>query len=309
MTYIDAMRIISKVKRIRHYGESYSSLCKLISDLLIGTTASQGLLEENHELFRVLPFRNEIKGIGDLSYPPPNICKINRCNLDNKPVFYASFGAETAIFEKRISNQCEIVLSRWRILKRLWHYNLFWYNQDSSLDISDADILINNFIKESFETDNSSRADIYYLTNAITQNILGNTISIPQNASDSIKHKFESISNVFASVKYPSVANYKKDDNIAILPEYVNDYIKLTEVYKIELSSTENDSVTIQIKDIGKIDSTGIIVWAGNTQCWEMPKEVMSASIRVNEHGFIEPTENSILLPKILKFDIKQRKK
>jgi hypothetical protein len=305
MTYIHAKKIITDIHKIKDYEKSYTYLCKLISTLLIGTTAQQGMLEENLELFRVLPFKEGTKKVQDFSYPPSAITKINRCNLNNKPVFYASFGADTAIFEKKIDYKCEIVLTKWIISKRFLSYNLFWYKSDIDCKLNEADILINDFIKKAFETDITTRSDIYYLTNAITHNLIGNKIIVTEELKKALRMNKEDEDAIFVGVRYPSVANYKKAENIAILPEYVDKHIKLIQLYKIELNPIDVEKVSINITDVGRVDESGIIKWAGNTQTWEMPGEQKSVTIRVNENGFIEPTEKTILLPKVLKFDIR----
>jgi len=211
--------------------------------------------------------------IREHSYPPINLTGMGRCNFPKYPVFYGSDNAMTALIEvaRNTGNPIKkYFISKWEILSpqetlifqtflqtELPEENLYTIFQEEikekinepflksfnkTLDPERKNGLLKylSFLNSSFINDNDY---------SLSASLAYNTLYADHNYRTDI-------------LMYPSVQTKFKGVNLAIQPNFVENYLKLNRIYEVSLEDYNSDlgKVTITFHKYGIVEKN-VIMW------------------------------------------------
>lgn len=148
--------------------------------------------------FRTRVFPTDIRpsSIRDLSYPPAELCRLQRASGVGSQIFYASAGMPTTLAESRVKEGEFIVGARWRNLADLTLQEVGLADLDD-----ERERLYNSIFTEPGDS-------LYPYTSKIAEHLMsGPTIS---------------------GLLYPSIINKNKSHNVALKKTYVDGGLGLT---------------------------------------------------------------------------------
>lgn len=236
----------------------------------------------NHRLFRVRLNINEesedLSLIQTYSYPPTIICTENgRANIKGRSVFYCSNDPTAALLESRpnigdiafvsiwkpiVNRQVKIAhclpvnlepSNHWNVMAlEAWRYTIDYYTEKAK-EKNQHFIELNKFIAERFVNEKKP----YYLTSWLSNEILCG------------KYWRDLI-------LYPSIATNSKYCNMAIHPNFVNNYLKFEQVIRVKIADTSIEQIAFNMARVGKINNNAIE--------WVKPSD--SQEILLKEYGF-----------------------
>jgi hypothetical protein len=200
------------------------------------------------------------------SYPPITCCQANgRANLKGKAVFYSAHNDSTAIFEAKPRDGDVVYLTKWeskcnRNLRvgcylatsipttNPWYlaaqeqYQYFLkrvgiYGKEKSEHIE----MIFNFISNIFRTEQPP----YVLTSWLANEALYGLSGIDM-------------------IVYPSILRQGQSCNIVIKPSFVDEYLTIQRVYKVQIADANPELIKHETLSIGELVN-GHIIWRSPT--------------------------------------------
>ncbi|QDU26893.1 RES domain protein [Anatilimnocola aggregata] len=241
--------------------------------------------------------------LADLIYPPSNLAKIGRLNRVGQSIFYASMHKQSVFFElPDLSCGDEVLVTFWKTKKRMLVNNIgyteFAFNQlgakrplpnfanslpsashqetitlptlnkdqlEAALRGDQERELKEAFSKAFMRKAEPQHAFQYKMTVAIAELHLGEI----QNFDDS-----------FAGILYPSTRMWANGDNVALLPDYVDNHIELRNALHIKVKSRTETTIEIESFDEARsFDAEGKLVWLGRMGHWIVgPHQLVKAT-------------------------------
>lgn len=264
-----------------------------------------------HEQFKLKIFRaREIKPntnyslIREHSYPPIDIARINRCNFPKFPVFYGSDNALTALIEVARNNRGDnnkYYISKWEILDPEETLIFETFLQSKLPDVNHYRAFqkeINEKVKEPIEKELQKKLDIErekglieYLSFIDNSFIDDNDYSL----SATLAHRSLYAEHNFRTdiLMYPSIQTMRKGVNLAIQPNFVENFLRLKRLYKVSLNNydREKGTVNITIHRYGIVEKS-VIMWKNIDPNDSSYKEMVVGDFgEMNETNFNE-TDN-----------------
>jgi hypothetical protein len=190
---------------------------------------------------------NNVNLFTEHSYPPPSITKFGRCNFPKHPVFYASNSAITALIEVIRNHDFlgkKYCISSWKINNPEEELIFENFLQSNLHPENNFNILANaavNRIAEPFKNSNikisktQKEGILEFMKFLDTQFINDNNYSF----SAALAHRQIYAKHNFNTdiLMYPSVQLNMKGVNLAINPNFVDNYLQLLRCYIIEVNS------------------------------------------------------------------------
>lgn len=229
---------------------------------------------------RVLKKGETIKDINNpKEYSYPSKCSIQRCNFENKPVFYGAADPNTPFFEAKksiVPGKSILYLSKWGIKKEcpdpLWCHRMFYglpENEENIAGILSVTLSkeirrilphvpegdmnrITYFLKKYQDLFTSEGGEYYHITAAIVRDLFKNFHA-------------QEITNSFSYFNmpiftYPSLAQNKEALNYAITTDFADNYLELKYVDRIILKNFLEDGLELTRFERGFL-SNEKIVW------------------------------------------------
>jgi hypothetical protein len=227
------------------------------------------------DFYRVRPvdgFKN-INLIREHSYPPLDIVKMGRCNFPNYPVFYCSTNAGTSLLEvarnsKEVSK--EYCISKWTLIKSeeeiffesflqipLPAENYFGKLKDNFSE------RINASFKLSLDSDLSNEqieGIMEYLK--FLDNCFMNDKDYSLSASLAHRTLYANHNCRSDMLMYPSLQSMFKGVNLALNPNFVENNLKLTRLYIVNLIEFNSDEglFNISISEYAEVEKN-VMMW------------------------------------------------
>jgi len=211
--------------------------------------------------------------IREHSYPPIDNTIMGRCNFPKLPVFYCSDNALTALIEVARNNRGEskkYYVSKWEIMEpeETLIFETFLQSKlpdDNLYKVFQKDII--EKVKEPFEKEFQKKFDLErekglleYLSFLDSSFINDNDYSL----SATLAHRTLYGNHNFRTdiLMYPSIQTKLKGINLAIQPNFVENYLKLKRLYKVSLKNfdSKNGHVIITIHRYGIVEKS-VIMW------------------------------------------------
>ena len=207
------------------------------------------------------------------SYPPIDLTKMGRCNFPKYPVFYGSDNALTALIE--IARNTEnpnkkYFISKWEILSPEETLIFQTFLQTELPDENLYKIFqkeIKGKINKTFEKSFNEKLDperekglVKYLSFLDSSFIKDNNYSL--SASLAFKALYDEHNYRTDILMYPSVQTKFQGVNLAIQPNFVENYLKLNRIYEVSLENynPEQGSVSITFHKYGIVEKN-VIMW------------------------------------------------
>jgi len=279
----DAIRRIN-LKTLPTYtdGEDIDEYVKKIHDLITNEFGFGINIKQPSKTEKFLPtfFRareldtfTDTRLIREHSYPPIDKVTMGRCNFPNKPVFYCSNDAMTALIEvvkNYNGSDKKYCLSKWELIK------------------TDSDLIFESFLNSKLPEENIFREIGKGIQKRISEPF---TISLQEKLSkeqeeglvEYLKFFDESFLNdknysLSASIAhealyanhnyrtdvlmYPSVQTQFKGVNLAMNPNFVENNLRMTRVYIVQLEKYKPDSGSVSVTFTKYADvKKNMIIW------------------------------------------------
>ena len=211
--------------------------------------------------------------IREHSYPPIDLTRMGRCNFPKYPVFYGSDNAMTALIEvaRNTSNpNKKYFISKWEILspEETLIFQTFLQTElpeENLYKIFQKEI--KEKINEPFEKSFNEKLDpvrekglIKYLSYLDSSFIRDNDYSL--SASLAYRTLYAEHNYRTDILMYPSVQTKFQGVNLAIQPNFVENYLKLNRIYEVSLENYNSDqgSVSISFHKYGIVEKN-VVMW------------------------------------------------
>ncbi|MCG8902835.1 RES domain-containing protein [Tenacibaculum finnmarkense] len=220
--------------------------------------------EFNLKFFRVreLSTIKNIDVFSEHSYPPPYFTKMGRCNFPENPVFYCSNDPGTSLFEViRDGNykKKQFCISKWEIIpsEEIFIFENYLRNElPNKNPFKDLNDNLVERLDETFEgklTKEKREGVFKYLEFIDNSFINDNNYSLSASiAHDSLFREHETRADV---LMYPSRQSNLVGLNLAINPNFVNNNMKISRFYTVEINniSEKRDKYNISFINYGKV--------------------------------------------------------
>jgi hypothetical protein len=238
------------------------------------TVASMPLATDNI-LFRAVKCDQRPTTVRRISYPPPDhVREDGRLNRAGSPLFYCSAGAPSAYFEIRAKQGDTLALSRWKLTEQLWMRNLGYHPdalQRVGAPVEPRMRLANPIPNETRENERMRRAlslacteDVrpgeeyrYKLSIAINEWLFDGAGPMPTDYPEGPRDPRP------AGTVYPAMRMRGAADNVALLPEFVDRYLRLQSVQWVLIEATREEPPLCTVKHLATARDfpDGNIVW------------------------------------------------
>ncbi|SHJ36516.1 hypothetical protein SAMN05444280_11780 [Tangfeifania diversioriginum] len=227
----------------------------------------------NLNLFRAREFESfsNINLIREHSYPPSNLVGLGRCNLPKFPVFYSSNDGMTALIEAVKANgntkQC---ISKW------------------SITSPESELVFQSFLQMALPDENNYRFLSDVVKDKISEPFLKeNGRPLEKEREEGVLEYLKFVDEIFINDKnyklsaafahsslyaphnfrtdilmYPSVQTMHKGVNLALSPNFVENYLKLDRLYVVSLDNfnSNNGNVKVQFHEYAEVDKN-VVIW------------------------------------------------
>jgi RES domain len=199
--------------------------------------------------------------IRTFSYPSPFFCSKNgRANLANHSVFYCSSDIGTALAESNLEIGDIAYLSVWKVnCDREVNYTAYLPTQIPTKNIwyKKAVDLYSQTIENAKKhgSDKSKHLEILYSFFAEIFIKESKPYSLTSWIANNILYDYD----IVDLIVYPSFATNNYSCNIAIHPNFVDNYLRFEKIFKLQITGKPSGSVTFRISDSGTADRTSII--------------------------------------------------
>lgn len=252
--------VSSKIKKTIEYfikngvenfsvNEMSASIMKASKDMVIKTID----VNKNFRVYRCRSAQS-ISSISEICYPPRELAPAGRANRIKSPMFYSSFGYQSAMVELGAKVGDLIFVSSWEV--------------ESPLRLAHV-----GFQPELYKEIGASNGDVERITSsvvykeAVSKDIMSYLGSIFIGDGSSKGYKLSAavaeclMMGSFDGIAYPSIAVKCQSDNLVLNPASVDSKLSLKWVEKLVVEKTNNNQVESRIVDYGKPDKDGFITW------------------------------------------------
>jgi hypothetical protein len=238
-----------------------------MSYLFDGFQNSGRAIPQFSQFFRAIKYPAKPSLVSDLSYPPLNLSRINRANLEGEQMFYCSNHVNAPFYELHLEKGDRAVISNWTNTIPMTTNNIGYTDKNFQAlgsEKADADSFsqpqplgtpenkaIAIFLAELFCGQvNEAEEEYYKLTTAIAH----------------WAFNYE----VFAALMYPTIKMHANADNYAIKKVFVDSgYLQLISAQYIEVSAILGEIYAYKLLDYSeKYSSKGIINWCNPENRW-----------------------------------------
>ena len=232
------------IDRLRSLDLAEISIDEIVDQLVIifrGWRVTLPVFEPGLRLFRgTTRFGDDQPAnVTDFSYPPSEICRLNRANREASPLLYCSAGRNAVVFELNPEEGSRLAMIHYETTRRLTANQVGFtdktfrqlaasrtvpeYGHLNLDSYSDADFLIRDFLSEVFCQEVATHeAWRYKLSAAIAEKLLGRN------------------SERIQGLMYPTIPMWGNADNFALRPDYADRclrpvYAELLRITKLRL--------------------------------------------------------------------------
>lgn len=204
--------------------------------------------------------------ITEHSYPPTSFVNLGRCNFPKYPVFYCANDSLTALYETVRNNYKKgdfYALSKWELIDSKEPFDTEFYLKpyfDKNLiqyKVRDKVVLESNFKLEGVSS--TQIKGLIEMMEYIQSLFISDT---NYNISAALTHKrlYELSEKPPKIIVYPSVLRHKYGINMAINPNFVENKMKLTRIYIVELLDSKDglEEVLFSPFKIGNVENNSI---------------------------------------------------
>jgi hypothetical protein len=216
---------------------------------------------------------SNINLIREHSYPPINLVRMGRCNFPKFPVFYCSDNPMTALIEVIKDNNGinkKFCVSKWELIESEEQLVFESFLQTNLPDENQYNFLKENlqrnintpFIKSFDKKLDKDKEEgiLEYLKYLDTSFILDKDYSL----SACLAYRSLYAEHNFRTdiLLYPSVQSGKKGINMALNPNFVENSLKLTRLYVVEINNYNkvNDKMNIAFYKYAEVEKN-VIMW------------------------------------------------
>tara|TARA_B100000315_G_scaffold212129_1_gene209326 strand:- start:3779 stop:4810 length:1032 start_codon:yes stop_codon:yes gene_type:complete len=274
----------------------------LIGHLIKGLTITSPTFNAGTFLYRARKCNDDFNlsagiRIRDLSYPDPGQTRLGRVNRDGAPKFYCAMSKEVVFFElPGLAKGDELVLSFWRTSKEMLINNIgytdfifqelgarrqrpLWGGSGSSREETQQDIILNSDSLPKEEIDKAlSKDDNRETKEALSQAFMcdvgtGETYKYKLTTAIGELHLGEIVNNTqqFSGLLYPSSRMSANGDNLALLPEYVDNHVVFTKALLVRVNEMEGTKFSFEYLDSAIDTNTdGSLKWLGRILNWSL---------------------------------------
>lgn len=265
----------SKGDDVAKYVEEVKQILKNEFGILINYAKPLKHKEFSIKIFRAreVNSKTDFNLIREHSYPPIDYTGMGRCNFPKYPVFYGSDNAMTALIEvaRNTANPIKkYFISKWEILspEETLMFQTFLQTElpkENLYTIFQREI--KEKINEPFEKSFNEKLDterenglIKYLSFLDSSFINDNDYSL--SASLAYQTLYADHNYRTDILMYPSVQTKFQGVNLAIQPNFVENYLKLNKIYEVSLENYNSDlgKVTITFHKYGIVEKN-VIMW------------------------------------------------
>lgn len=234
-----------------------------------------------------------------LGYPRPDAVPFyQRANRPHHPMFYSSIAREATFFELDVQPGEHIAISKWRTTRKILVSNVgyadevfralkssrpnpTWGASNPRL-VAPANQLIAKFFAAEFTKIVSAGCEhLYKLSAAIAEKLYIGNVNMEQAGG-----AFEGEPK-FGGLLYPTIAMRANSDNVALIPEFVEQYLELISVEWIRVDSKEPDfKYKVTALDFANsFSGAGEIHWKGRLPQWRVqPGEQVMISVEKGKY-------------------------
>lgn len=277
---------IAQLKRIRQTAE-IDFLKTRLELLFRGYAISAPILMPDQMLYRGVPWGEKPSSATKLSYPPAKvITNFQRVNRPHQPMFYCSAARAAPFFELGLrSGEC-VAISKWRVTKKIlvnhvgYRQGVFnrlrsnratpdWKVEHPRVSSGTNKLVANFFASEFSCVVPQGQEYLYKISIAIAEKLYQGNLHM-----DSVGEEFDG-ERRFGGILYPTLAMRANSDNVALLPEFADRYLRLESVEWVRVDSVSDDfnnQYQITMLDFASsFGEGGEIEWKGRPPQWTVP--------------------------------------
>ena len=282
---------IEELKRMDLPSAKIDLLRSRINLLFKGYSFVAPVWPQGQIVFRGRKLKERPTNVSQLKYPPAHlVTKFQRASRPGRSMFYCSLTKEPAIFELTPEPEEHLAISRWRFKVKMLATNV-------------------GFAEQTFTRLGAARPvpswSMYSLPNVVAQRLISKflaaqfTIAVP--AGEEYRYKFSAAiaeelyqkpvhldddakrdGVQFGGLHYPTIAMRANSDNLALLPNFVDDYLDLASVDWIRIDAKKPDfKYDVTYLDFANsFGADGSIEWKGRRSQWKLePGEAAGISV------------------------------
>lgn len=281
---------------------------ELIRPLMTGVTVEAPIIPAETFLYRARKLNNSFNKdqkilISDLLYPTADKATLGRLNRYGQSVFYCSSSKEPIFFElPNLSEGHEIILSFWQTSKPMIVNNI-GYTEFIFTQLGAKRVAPSWSVRKIDET----RQKITFNENAIPAEtreiILSNdknrilrelmSKEFMRDVPDSERHHYKITTALaelhlgeirnhaqqFAGIIYPSIKMSANGDNLALIPDVVDQHVKFKKATHIKINKRDGNSFSInEIDEAIELNDDTSLKWLGRLAHWVLDKPFQEAT-------------------------------
>jgi hypothetical protein len=250
-SFADKNRLITELKSIDLRTVDVDFIFEQLRPVFDGYVVKACIFDAGMPLYRGNVYPQQPMNRSFLTYPPVALVdKFQRANRPGRPMFYCSGARPPPFFELGVRSGDHISISRWRTTERALLNNI-GYDQpvfdmlkstrtadiykyimpelDDGFDPTNDNYIVHTFLAKEFAHRIAVGEEHQYkLSAAIAEWLLGKDVV----AKPGEEWKIEKLPpyRKFCGIMYPALAMSANADNIALRPEFVDNYLKLEQV-------------------------------------------------------------------------------
>ncbi len=208
--------------------------------------------------------KRNINNPNTFSYPPPQYCKIGRCNMPNEPVLYLSIDEYTPFFEIYANVGEKIYLSEWsfepknKVFEKRLFFSPSFFNDKYSYATIFA-LSTEENVKKLFKSlSNDDKSNLFYFLEKMNEIIRLKSSDYYTLTSKLCADTFNGFNTENAGrvnidiISYPSVSTNLESINFAFRTKVVDDgIVSLKKVYKVLITEITDKEIKCNLLKIG----------------------------------------------------------
>jgi hypothetical protein len=279
-------QLIANINRINLDKVSIDQLKNQLKILMRGHSRSGLTYPPNTLVYRGTAFATQSEkpvNVARISTAPVDLStNYQRANRPYEPRFYAAITPGALPFELQLKSGAFIAIGTWQVLTKMsvlpigystetfaklasWRNPPFWLTSDAD----SAQNLLQKFFNEKFTVKIFPGEESRYKLSAAIAELLF-----------SAKDADDLDGETLAGLQYPSIAMYADDDNLVLLPDFVNRSMKLVHVeyFQVMGQHRERDFGILPLDFADSFGPQGEIEWKGHLdyEQWHSGQSIMN---------------------------------
>lgn len=244
----------------------YSYVLDLVGNLIIGVPLTATKLHKDTTFYRGVRHEDKPNAVSYISYPRK--CRVKdyqRCNKPMNPMFYCSADPVAIYYEIQAKPGDKVYLSKWS-LKDTFVLNQIAPNDEPerhgehALRDTVLTFLETKFMHPVHDTFSSQ----YKITAAVAEVLGCGDTKIENPPTSGLR---------IGGISYPSVAHPMRAQNMALLPNIVDQYLHLESIDEFTIDSATPERFAGRYTDFASDFPDGHILWTGQSRSFNFPKE------------------------------------